>query len=189
MTQATVLQMPIKTKLVCSECGAAGEGSCRCGAPYVAPGERAEVYVKVHPEMSDRAIAKAIGVSAPTVSKARKKTSTVNEFTVERRTGRDGKKRKPPRRRPTEDRAREAVRRKVLAGEMISRPKIQGEFGVGEASVQRAVVAERARLEVLNELGVDPKCWHHRPKRNWKLPGGRCSAGLKCNLISYARPR
>jgi hypothetical protein len=53
--------------------------------------------VAANPERSDRAIAEEIGVSDTTVFRARKKTTASCEA-VEARTGRDGKKRKPPRR-------------------------------------------------------------------------------------------
>jgi hypothetical protein len=41
--------------------------------------------------MSDRALAKKAGVTAPTIAKAR--AATVNDFTVDKRVGLDGKKR------------------------------------------------------------------------------------------------
>jgi ParB-like chromosome segregation protein Spo0J len=54
-------------------------------------------FVKANPEKSDRAIAKKVGVSHPTVAKARKEVeSTGNDLPVEPRTGIDGRKRKQP---------------------------------------------------------------------------------------------
>ena len=55
--------------------------------------KRAAEAVVANPQMSDRAIAREIGVSAPTVSQAR---STVKSFTVddEPRIGLDGKQRR-----------------------------------------------------------------------------------------------
>ena len=91
MASAKVVPMPVRTSLVCSSCGAAGEGSCRCGAPYVAPGQRAAEAVAANPGKTDRAIAADIGVDAETVRRARKKSGSANAAT-EKRTGKDGKK-------------------------------------------------------------------------------------------------
>jgi hypothetical protein len=52
--------------------------------------------VAADPRKSDRAIAEQIGVSHPTVAKARKKATTGKDFPVDKRTGRDGKARKMP---------------------------------------------------------------------------------------------
>jgi hypothetical protein len=80
-------------RLQCSVCGAQAAASCNCGQPYVvAAGQRAAEAIKANPEKSDRAIARDIGVSQPTVSKVRK--STDNSFSVEKRIGLDGKARK-----------------------------------------------------------------------------------------------
>jgi hypothetical protein len=84
MTKATVINLPVKTRLVCQDCGALGEGSCNCGAPYVAPGKRAAEAVKANPKKSDRAIAAETGLSHATVSRARAK-ATVSSETVEPR--------------------------------------------------------------------------------------------------------
>jgi hypothetical protein len=90
---AKIIPLPIRQRLVCSKCGADGEGTCRCGVPYVTPGERAAEAVAASPTKSDRAIAGEIGVSTPTVSRARKR-ATVTGVTVAKRTGKDGKARK-----------------------------------------------------------------------------------------------
>jgi hypothetical protein len=95
--EADVLQFPIKTKLVCTACGATGTGSCNCNAPYVAPSERAEAAVKANPGKSDRDIAREEGVSPTTVGKARKQLSSTGQLKhVEKRTGKDGRKRAMP---------------------------------------------------------------------------------------------
>lgn len=66
------------------------------------PGEVAAAAVRAHPEMSDRAIAKSVGVSQPTVSGARKATErnlSVDEPSVvepPKRIGLDGKERRVP---------------------------------------------------------------------------------------------
>jgi len=71
--------------------------SCNCGVDYKPKSVRAADAVKANPEKSDRAIAKEIGVSQPTVSKARKEVeATDKQLSVETRTGLDGKTRKVP---------------------------------------------------------------------------------------------
>jgi hypothetical protein len=82
-----------KTKLACCECGTTIEAGCSCGAPYLPAGKRAEWAVTHHPEKSDRAIAKEIGVAPNTVKAARPK-STAQNCTV--REGLDGKTRRMP---------------------------------------------------------------------------------------------
>ena len=79
------------------------------------------------------------------------------------------------------------MRRRVIAGETISRQKIQGEFGVGEASVQRAVAAERARLEVLNELGVDPETLAPSAKAKLEIARRQMQRGLEMQFASRMR--
>lgn len=82
---------------VCSGCGVSALAGCKCGVEYVPAGKRAEEAVVANPEKSDRAIADDIGVSNQTVRRARAK-STVTNVTVEKRTGKDGKTRKLPKR-------------------------------------------------------------------------------------------
>jgi hypothetical protein len=86
---------PEPAQIVCSACGATADAACACGAPYLPAGERAAKAVIENPGMSDRGIADQIGVSHPTVAKARKQ-STGKDLPVEKRTGRDGKARKLP---------------------------------------------------------------------------------------------
>jgi DNA-binding transcriptional MocR family regulator len=90
----TIHQLPVRSRLVCSVCGADGEGTCGCGAPYLPAGLRAAAAVALDPAKSDRAIAEEIGVSDKTVAKARK--ATADQSAVEKRTGKDGKVRKLP---------------------------------------------------------------------------------------------
>ena len=100
---ATIHQLPIKTRLKCSQCGADGEGTCQCGATYVPAGARAAEAVAANPRKSDRAIAEETGVSDWTVRHARKK-SGARDHAPEKRTGKDGKSypaaRKLPARKP-----------------------------------------------------------------------------------------
>src|SRR5690349_14415721 len=82
--------------LVCTACGAPGEGSCGCGAPYVSPGQRAAEAIRQNPERSNVAIAEELGVDEGTIRYQRKKlTSEISD--VQPRTGRDGKTRRMPR--------------------------------------------------------------------------------------------
>lgn len=60
------------------------------GVAYTPKIIRAAEAIKANPQKSDRAIAEEIGVSQPTVSKARKETGD-NNLSPDARTGRDGK--------------------------------------------------------------------------------------------------
>lgn len=95
----------------CSSCGASARAGCNCGVAYVPAGERAAAAVAANPEKSDRAIAAEIGVSHPTVGKVRKATGKL--FPVEKRTGRDGKMRKQPAKRKTDDPKLAALRERA----------------------------------------------------------------------------
>src|SRR5262245_55175690 len=85
--------------LQCSKCGAKAAASCDCGVPYASALWLAAEAIKASPQKSDRAIAKEIGVSNVTVSKARK-DATVNQLTVDKRVGLDGKVRRMPKSKP-----------------------------------------------------------------------------------------
>jgi hypothetical protein len=98
------LRRPSIALLECSSCGATADASCNCGAPYVPARERAAAAVAANPEKSDRAIAADIGVSHPTVAKARKTTG--NNLPVDGRVGMDGKVRKLPDQRARANRGR-----------------------------------------------------------------------------------
>lgn len=91
-----LLPKPQRGRLECPQCGCHTEAKCDCGVPYIykRAGEIAAEAIKDNPEMSDRAIAAEIGVSHPTVAKARKATG--KNLPVEKRVGKDGKKRKMP---------------------------------------------------------------------------------------------
>jgi hypothetical protein len=85
------------SRLICSGCGAETNATCNCGMDYKPKAARAREAVAANPEKSDRAIAKEIGVSHPTVGKARQE-AIGNHLPVEHRTGLDGKIRKVPER-------------------------------------------------------------------------------------------
>jgi hypothetical protein len=91
---ATVVKFPVTVALECPKCGAAGQGSCDCGEPYVPAGDRAAKAVAADPSKSDRAIAAEIGTTHKTVARARKSTGDQSPVRV----GRDGKRRKMPER-------------------------------------------------------------------------------------------
>jgi hypothetical protein len=94
-TTATMHKLPVKSRLICSDCGAPGEGTCGCGAPYLPAGQRAAEAVAANPEKSDRAIAKDIGVDHKTVAKARKSggeySPPASSDAPDKREGQDGK--------------------------------------------------------------------------------------------------
>jgi hypothetical protein len=119
-TAATATDVPATTaplksaqkvvRLECSACGAEGQGSCDCGAPYLRPAERAANAIAANPEKSDRAIAAEIGVDHKTVGKVR--SATGDNSPVEPRVGRDGKKRKQPKpRKPRKSKQQRAAER------------------------------------------------------------------------------
>jgi hypothetical protein len=104
---AKIIKMPLRQRLVCSECGADGEGTCHCGAAYVPAGQRAAEAVAANPGKSNRTIAKEIGADEQTVRAARQTGTAGHPAVLEaqglrgpdgviRRQGRDGKWRKLP---------------------------------------------------------------------------------------------
>lgn len=103
MAAAVVIALPTKARLQCSACGASASAACDCGVSYISASNRAEAAVTANPEKSDRAIAEEIGVNKDTVAKARRK-STGRTQPVEKRTGKDGKKRKQPKAKPPDQR-------------------------------------------------------------------------------------
>jgi len=162
VAEEVVVKFPVKTKLVCSDCGAPGEGSCRCGAPYVSPGERAEAAVKANPKKSDRMISEETGIPQRTVSRARNRTEP--NGSVEKRTGKDGKARKQPK--PSKPRgesadkyqkARTEVRGSLSAGQPVVTKKVAQKLDVSVDTVERAALAEQARFDALKELNIDPE--------------------------------
>jgi hypothetical protein len=85
----------ISIKLECSSCGATADAACDCGVAYVPAGERAAKAVAESPDKSNVVIAEEIGVSEPTVRRARKKTTSSHDE-AEKRVGKDGKVRRLP---------------------------------------------------------------------------------------------
>jgi hypothetical protein len=121
--------------LCCVRCGAKAKPGCDCGVAYVPARMYAAKAVAAHPEKSDRAIAKEIGVSDKTVAKARK--ATAEKSAVEKRIGRDGKARKLPARMTPE--AANAMRARAEAVARLFPPPIK-------------TIPETARAELIAAL-------------------------------------
>lgn len=67
--------MPAKKtppKLHCGSCGASVNAVCNCGVEYISAGKFAENLIKEHPDMSDRAIAEQYGIGKETIRRTRK---------------------------------------------------------------------------------------------------------------------
>jgi Winged helix-turn-helix DNA-binding len=74
-------------RIECSACGATADAACECGVAYVPAGVRAAKAVAENPGLSNRVIAAEIGVSEPTVRRARGASCDAPETVI----GRDGK--------------------------------------------------------------------------------------------------
>jgi hypothetical protein len=88
---AQIHKLPLAGRLECPGCGASTEARCDCGVAYVPAGARAAKAVAENPGKSDRAIAAELGITHPTVAKARRATG--KDLPVEppaTRTGKDG---------------------------------------------------------------------------------------------------
>jgi hypothetical protein len=85
---------PSIARLECSNCGAATDAACNCGAPYVPALARAADAIEKSPEKSNRAIAAETGLGLETVRRARKTTDP--DGSVGPRVGLDGKVRRLP---------------------------------------------------------------------------------------------
>ena len=150
--------LKIKTKLVCSGCGAPGEGSCGCGVAYVKAGVRAEEVVKANPGKSNRAIAEESGLGLGTVQRARKKVTDPNG-SVEKRTGKDGRTRAMPKPKPPKPappiKAKD-VKGRVAGIDIKVAPTIWQEFNERAQREQRSASAKINEM-IVNEIesGVD----------------------------------
>ena len=122
---ATVLKIPPRReRLECSNCGASTEAPCDCGALFLPAGMRAEQALAENPALSDRVIADAIGVSEPTVSKARKQ-STDKSLSVEKHIGRDGKARRLPKKMTKAQARAKALQAAETMDQPEADPKVQ----------------------------------------------------------------
>jgi len=135
--------------LRCSQCGVLAEAKCQCGAPYVyiSPSELAAAAVKAHPELSDRAIAEDLGIDHKTVGKARKATG--DNSPVDKRTGRDGRKRtsRASRREPVKHKITEMADQGTMTQRAIGK-----EVGIGQQEVSRVLSDDRIRQQTLTEI-------------------------------------
>jgi transposase len=145
-----------KLHLYCAKCGVVSEPRCDCNVGYITAGEVARRAVAAKPEMSDRAIAEAIGVSDQTVGRARKKLTATFVAVDGMRTGKDGKKRSQPRRkkpkhaREVEDRA---ARMKLDEGKTYE--EVTAATGVSEGTLTKAVAREEGLREAQADLKID----------------------------------
>lgn len=98
MATARIIDFKPKAQLQCSGCGVEVNAGCDCGVPYLlTPVERTIEAIDANPGLlglSNRAIAKEIGVGHETVRRTRK--ATASSEAVDGRVGLDGKKRKMP---------------------------------------------------------------------------------------------
>jgi hypothetical protein len=158
-------------RMVCTGCGAEANASCNCGKPYEPKSARAREAVEAHPEKSDRAIAAEIGVSQPTVSKARHQLATDNNLSVdEPRTGLDGKTRRMPVQQAPEDVDEEIeVASSVEEIEVASSDEEIEVATSGElAAARRGVIEENIKLvRRINDLAEALNAKEAEASRDW----------------------
>lgn len=145
----------IKTQLVCSECGAPGQGSCHCGAPYVKPGERAEAVVKANPEKSSYVLAEETGIPQSTINRAQRKIGKSNDL-PEKRIGRDGNRQKAskPKRKTPQEKFKAAAQARRNGKSQTEAAKDAGLNS--PQSVKIAEAYEEGWSDCLEQLDVDP---------------------------------
>jgi hypothetical protein len=102
----TAPALKLKPLMRCQRCNAEIAAGCDCGADY-SPVKRAAEAVAANPDRSDRSIAEDIDVSPTTVGKARKNQLSSGGHL--KRTGRDGRTRRAPMRKPKQDHAEEKI--------------------------------------------------------------------------------
>jgi hypothetical protein len=158
---ATIHQFARKSEtatLRCTSCGKTTDVVCSCGASYeyIAPGKLAAKAVEDNPGMSDRDIADKIGVSDTTVLRARKSTAS-KEAVEEKRTGKDGKTRRMPKRRERR-RRNDATAEAKAAAAVLDQGKTYKEAATesgldGSVQIMKIAAArEEGRREVSAEL-------------------------------------
>jgi anti-sigma28 factor (negative regulator of flagellin synthesis) len=135
--------------LACTECGAEAYASCNCHKPYK-PVELAAKAIAANPTKSNRAIAEEIGVSEPTVRRAR----TASPDAVgsnQPRTGLDGKVRKQPARKTAKQEETPPAPAEAAPAE-AAEPTVEE----AEAEVSR-LKALRAKIANCGDNKVDPE--------------------------------
>jgi hypothetical protein len=149
-----------EARLECSKCHAIAKVGCNCGVSYVyvKAGQRATEYVAAHPEKSDSAIAAEIGVSRPTVKRARKAVCT--NVQTEKQPGKDGKLYPTTKSRANKVEAlAEAIKAKT--GHWPASKALAQEAGVhsrnADNALRAAKAAEEARIKALAEAQTEAK--------------------------------
>jgi hypothetical protein len=158
----------MKIKLVCSGCGAKGEGSCNCGLPYMPEKQRrAAEEIRINPNRTNRTISKIVGVSHQTVSRARSVSVGPKNGPIDtRRIGKNGSypvtKRKGVR--PyTKDNGRNEINNLIGWFTHTIRPKIKERFNrvIKEISMTKDF-SEQSRavlVDSINYLRQDMEKW------------------------------
>jgi hypothetical protein len=148
--------------LRCTSCGKTTDAACGCGVgyEYIAPANLIKQAIKNNPEMSDmsdRLIGDKFGVSHQTVGRTRKATGPNGP--VEPRIGKDGKRRRMPRKdgQPKASRHKPRKGSEQLAASMMldegkSRDEVAARTGLGKMVVQLSMERDLGRRETLNEL-------------------------------------
>lgn len=153
MASMNVVQIqPVKRlSLSCTKCGSIADAACDCGSPYIPALARAAEAVAATPERSNRAIADDIGVSEPTVRRAR----TASPDAVDERMGLDGKVRRMPRPPEPEPSIEDEVEPGNYRSAFLIRADQAVAFAKYSGRVSRDVVeAARAAARAWNDLVV-----------------------------------
>lgn len=148
---------PSLAQLTCVKCGAETDAACNCGVEYKPAAARAAEAIAANPEKSNRAIAADIGVSEPTVRRARK--STASPDAVAKRIGKDGKVRKLPAVKLASDAEALAFLKAPLRvqAERIERELADEHDPEVYGPIITKMVFLQGVLRVLGDLGVSPE--------------------------------
>jgi hypothetical protein len=173
MDAETVVKFPEpKPRLHCTICHAEGPAPCGHSASHYITAAQAKERRKEFAHdlyrqgLTQEQIAERLHVSQDTIKRdladfdltkivnsPRPKTAR-NPKGAGRRKGTKGKRKKQAS--PKHDKARDVVRPLVEAGEAINRDKLAAEHGLTHGAIQRAEIAERARLEAMADPIIDP---------------------------------
>jgi hypothetical protein len=128
----------MSSSLHCAACGTETKANCKCGQPYrhMSAGEAAALAVAAHPNWSNVKLAEMVGVGQMTIARARP-TSPNGE--VEKREGRDGRKR----RKPELEARQQRIAAKADAG--VSAKEIAAAEGIVTRGVHKEL--EQARID------------------------------------------
>jgi hypothetical protein len=147
--------------LRCTMCGAQAYPTCGCKVDYMymSPSEVAKRALAANPNLSDRALAEQFGISESVVRTARIHAVEGGKGD-DKRIGRDGKRRRQPRRGPRRRpnrKSKSAPEKKSEAAQLfldsgLTREQVSKQTGLGEFEVQLAVEHERGRRAALEAL-------------------------------------